>query len=396
MYISHIRLTNWRNFLSLDVPLGLRTFIVGANASGKSNFLDVFRFLQDIAKQSAGGFYTAVESRGGVSKIRNLNARTPSEVKIEVELSNPGDKIWSWKYAIAFTLTSRGKHTPILKFEKVWRNGEETPFLSRPTPEEKSQDDSSVMTETWLQQNGRNREFREIADCFSGINYFHLVPQLLRNPEMFLLQNPSNDPYGLGFLNKIAETNKKTRDSRFRILNKILPCAIPHLKNLSFSKDSKGRPHLDAIYEHWRLNAGHQDELQFSDGTLRLIAILWALMESKGISLFEEPELSLHNQIVEKLPELLALTQQNSINSRQYFLTTHSDHLLADPGIPLSEILVLSPSEQGTNCSLASANPQWREMLKEGFTPAEIVLPETSPRNIAKMPEQFLIPCFAE
>ena len=45
---AEIHLRNWRNFLSVDVPLQWRAFLVGPNASGKSNFLDVIRFLADI------------------------------------------------------------------------------------------------------------------------------------------------------------------------------------------------------------------------------------------------------------------------------------------------------------------------------------------------------------
>jgi len=42
---THINLGNWRNFAHVDVDLQRRGFFVGPNASGKSNFLDVFRFL---------------------------------------------------------------------------------------------------------------------------------------------------------------------------------------------------------------------------------------------------------------------------------------------------------------------------------------------------------------
>ncbi|MCK9218386.1 MAG: AAA family ATPase, partial [Firmicutes bacterium] len=42
MYISHIKLQNWKNFQRVDVDLQERMFIVGPNAAGKSNFLDAF------------------------------------------------------------------------------------------------------------------------------------------------------------------------------------------------------------------------------------------------------------------------------------------------------------------------------------------------------------------
>src|SRR5258707_721976 len=55
MRFSHLQLENWRNFTYVDVGLQQRGFLIGANATGKSNLLDVFRFLRDIVR-IGGGF----------------------------------------------------------------------------------------------------------------------------------------------------------------------------------------------------------------------------------------------------------------------------------------------------------------------------------------------------
>ena len=54
MIISKLALKNWRNFRTAEVRLVDRVFLVGPNASGKSNLLDVFRFLRDIAVAGGG------------------------------------------------------------------------------------------------------------------------------------------------------------------------------------------------------------------------------------------------------------------------------------------------------------------------------------------------------
>ena len=71
MFVTRLILKNWRNFRSVDVELGLRVFVAGPNASGKSILLDVFTFLKDVAKPS-GGLQNAVTERGGISKLRCL------------------------------------------------------------------------------------------------------------------------------------------------------------------------------------------------------------------------------------------------------------------------------------------------------------------------------------
>ena len=60
MYISEIKIENWKNIKSLEANLGYRTFLIGPNASGKSNFLDIFRFLRDILKSFPVGCRIAI------------------------------------------------------------------------------------------------------------------------------------------------------------------------------------------------------------------------------------------------------------------------------------------------------------------------------------------------
>lgn len=85
MLITHVELKNWRNFKSAKFDMGKRVYLIGANASGKSNLLDVFRFLREVSKASGGGLQKAVESRGGITKLRCLQARKDTEVRICVK-----------------------------------------------------------------------------------------------------------------------------------------------------------------------------------------------------------------------------------------------------------------------------------------------------------------------
>jgi predicted ATPase len=55
MRITHVSASNWRNFKTLDFPLENRLFVVGPNAAGKSNLLDIFRFVGDIARPIRAG-----------------------------------------------------------------------------------------------------------------------------------------------------------------------------------------------------------------------------------------------------------------------------------------------------------------------------------------------------
>lgn len=107
MYISRIKLYNWKNFRDCEVLLAERCFVIGANATGKSNFLDVLRFLRDIVKLG-GGLQLAVNIRGGLKKIRCLAARQRTEVCVEVDISENGKNDPKWKYSLELVNTGGG------------------------------------------------------------------------------------------------------------------------------------------------------------------------------------------------------------------------------------------------------------------------------------------------
>jgi len=375
--ISRLTLKNWRNFRSVDIGLTERVFIVGPNASGKSNLLDAVRFLRDVAKPG-GGLQQAIAQRGGVSKIRCLAARNEPDVELGVELSN-GYNAPSWRYQIGFTQQVRGHRQPVLRFERVYRADELV--LERPEPEDEK--DEVRLTQTHLEQINSNSEFREVSRFLESIRYLHLVPQLLKHPEAFKGPGLTEDPFGKNFLEIVARTPETTRRSRLRKIEEALRLAVPQLINLSDAKDDSGVPHLEATYTHWRPNAGKQREDQFSDGTLRLIGLFWTLLEGDSPLLLEEPELSLHTAIVKKLPALFHKMQRK--RRRQIFVSTHSWEMLEDRGIGGEDVVLLQPSNEGTIATVASSNEEIRSMLSSGLSIADVAIPRTAPQAVEQM-----------
>ena len=380
MIINRLIVKNWRNFQEIDVELSPRQFIVGANASGKSNLLDIFRFLRDIVKAEGGGFQKAVKDRGGVSKLRCLAARRDPEIAIEVHLADNSKPQTTWRYAIGFRLEPWGHRRTYLTYERVWKNGQQ--LLNRPDEADKA--DMDRRTQTFLEQINANAAFREMARFFQTITYLHLVPQLLRFADSIQGRVVEDDPFGQGFLERIAKTPEKTRSSRLRKIEDALKIAVPQLKELKFIRDeTTGRPHLQALYSHWRPNAGLQREDQFSDGTLRLLGFLWSLLEGDSLLLLEEPELSLHTEIVSQLAALISRMQKSQ--RRQIFVSTHSESLLREPGIDGREILLLTPAKEGTEVKIASDLEHVRELLANGLTAGEVVLSTTRPENAKQL-----------
>ena len=382
MQFTHLKLRNWRNFVKVDLAIGERLFITGPNASGKSNLLDVFRFLRDIAK-TGGGLQQAVKERGDMSRIRCLAARRYPDVEIEVALANQGASPPEvWRYAIGLRQESRGLRRVLLSYERVWLNDQA--LLNRPDDNTEDRSDEMRLTQTHLEQIASNVKFRPIAEAFQKTLYLHLVPQLLKHPNLGNRDAAGEDPFGLRFLERVMTTPEKTRKARLRKIEQALRLAVPELKNLSDTRDERGLPHLEALYEHWRSHGGRQREDQFSDGTLRLIGLLWTLLEGDALLLLEEPELSLHSQIVSKLPPLIWRLQR--AKGRQVFLSSHSVELFSDRGIKPVEVAMLRPQgSEGTIVELAADKEDVRLLLEGGMTVADAVLPMTAPANVQQL-----------
>lgn len=123
---TRVQVENWRNFGKIDVPLQRRAFVVGPNAAGKSNFLDLFRFLHDIVSVGRG-FESAVQSRGGVSGLRSLFARRHSDIHISVDIGTD-EHAPVWQYELRFNQDNLQR--PVIRVEKVTSN--ETILWSAP------------------------------------------------------------------------------------------------------------------------------------------------------------------------------------------------------------------------------------------------------------------------
>jgi predicted ATPase len=355
--------------------------LLGANASGKSNLLDFFRFLRDVGKSHGGGLQKAINDRGGMKKLRCLHARKDTEVKIEVHLNELGETLQTWKYVLAFKSESTGEHRSLISSEEVYQN--DKCILRRPDNQDKK--DTARLTQTAMEQIQANKDFRELVKNFGETTYLHLVPQLLKFGDQIGGRCLEEDPFGQGFLERVAKTPERTRRTRLKKIGEALSKVVPHLQELNFVSDPvNGSPHLEAKYAHHRPNGAIQREEQFSDGTLRLIALLWVLYEGDSLLLLEEPELSLNNSIVQQIPILFQrVNRDRKKRSRQILTSTHSEALLSNPGIDPKGVLLLEPAQEGTNIRIL--NEREEELIRDGFSISEVLLPKTGLETAKKL-----------
>jgi predicted ATPase len=378
--ITSLTLRNWRTFKNLEVDLGERLIIVGPNASGKSNLLDSIRFLRDLSRDG-GGLQSALRSRGGLSRVRCLFARTNNKGLVEVTVTiGDDDDPAQWTYSVSFAGEKGGFNRPVVARELVKRGN--TVLIDRPDAQDLA--DPERLIQTALEQISANKDFREIADFISETRYLHLVPQIIRDSNR--AGDLRDDPFGGDFIARMNRVAPRTRDSWLRRITAALQIAVPQFESLQVVIDPSGRPHLESRYTNWRVKGSRQDEGDFSDGTLRLIGLLWSLVEVGRRAtpiLLEEPELSLHPAVVSLLPRVLASAQRGS--GAQILLTTHSPDLLEDEGIRPEEVLELAPTTDGTTGRTIDQIPEAMELFSSGLSLADIVRARSAPPGIERL-----------
>jgi predicted ATPase len=321
------------------------------------------------------GFSTALELREGLRAVRCLQARRLSYVEIDVDVGND-DQPAIWSYRIRFTRFGRDSFATV-EDEEILKLG----VLVKNQKRTKNETDPFRFSQSIIQQAINQAEFRELVEFFNSIRYLHVVPQIVRDPRRALER--TEDPYGGDLLKKINETTPRTRDARLHRVADALKIAVPQFVDLKLDHDKEGRPHLKAGFKHWRPRPTYQTEEVFSDGTLRLIGFLWSLGDKDGPLLLEEPELSLHPDVVRQLPAMIARMQR--LSGRQVCMTTHSDALVGADGVGLHEVHRLVPGENGTTIETARDNTQIRQLVESGLSVGEAAMPLARPKGVEQL-----------
>jgi predicted ATPase len=81
MKITELSVSNFRSFERLNLELDTFNVLIGANASGKSNFVEIFKFLRDIANH---GLQNAVSMQGGMAYLKNVTSDPGQPLSVRV------------------------------------------------------------------------------------------------------------------------------------------------------------------------------------------------------------------------------------------------------------------------------------------------------------------------
>ena len=346
--ITSIRLVNFKNFADETLRVGPFTVIVGANASGKSNIRDAFRFLHGIGrgytladilggKYGGGGQVEWRPIRGAANEIIrfgqflfslevgvNLNG---IELHYSIEVSslpdkdNPQkiDKFWVSREQLISGATSvfdsygSGEGPEIEKsLEPYIDLHPDKPTLTRllllsQEVEFLSSDDQAVA--------------EQLHSIFANMRFLELSPEQMREPSFPGANVLGGSGENLPTVLEEICADPERREILTSWVHELTPMDI---KDFEFPRDPSGRVHLMLCEANGRKVSAYSA----SDGTLRFLAMLAALLSgnSKGLYFFEEIDTGIHPARQWLLLELIE--KQAAKNNIQIMTTTHAPDLL--------------------------------------------------------------------
>ena len=363
-YISHIYAKNWKNFPEINLLVDSRkNLLIGANASGKTNFLDLLRFIGDIARND---LQKAVNSRGGFASLRFFKyKKDETEISVKFTIRNFDDFNDFFEYELAFKISWGGSKNLYIDKEILRHNDKEIfNIVSKFKEVDKKDRIQTIIHNQYLSN-------KIIKSFFENIFYYHLNPLSVRKRTADDRNKTELDSSGANFIEILYKTSNKMRQSFLAKATASLQSFIPNLENIKFEQDNSGIYHLFLEMKDSKNNEIKQDEILMSDGTLRLLGLLWSIYEKSSKSsvlLIEEPEISLHTEIINYLPRLLHQIQRNK--KVQIFLTTHSPEMLREP-IKAENVFGIYFEDKGSKIQSIKNWKDFEIFEKSGFSLSE-------------------------
>ncbi len=336
--ITSIRLVNFKNFADETLRLGPFTVIVGANASGKSNIRDAFRFLHGIGRgytlaEIMGGKYGAdwKPIRGAMNEIVRFGQEAFS-IEVGLKLSNgnasylievsagekrPGEfrvvkeELKLESATIYYTAHDDGAN---LMVRGMWNREKEIPFdLGQPAL-------TQLIRSFRLKQALNERMMEELCSVLSNIRFLELLPERMREPAFPGASVLGDSGENLPTVLQEICSDPKRQEILASWLQELTPMDVT---GFEFPRDPSGRVHLVIREKNGRTVSAYSA----SDGTLRFLALLAVLLGENpaGLYFFEEIENGIHPV---RLGLLLDLFEGAIRGDGQVIGTTHAPTLL--------------------------------------------------------------------
>ena len=328
---ENISVRGFRRLQNIDLDMRNLIVMIGANGAGKTSFLDV---LSILAASASGNLQNLLQLKGGLNEILTRGKVQELEIKISMQVPDEQPLLYN------LTLSPKGlsyevrdeyltQHRDSSKkepFKYIESQGldikyfqEESRGFVRPNWEHNPFETSLSQVPKMYHEPENLR--KSLASCtyYGALDVSEKSP--IRLPQAM---RPAKLPGASGenLVSCLYDLRETDRD-RFEMVENIISAAFPDFERLNFPPVAAGtmsmtwtdRNFSEPFYVH-----------ELSEGTLRFLWLV-ALLQSQTlttITLLDEPEVSLHPELLRHLVYLMREASKHT----QLIVATYSDRLI--------------------------------------------------------------------
>ena len=346
--VKRIGIQGFKRLLDISMDMRPLMVMIGANGSGKTSFMDA---LSLVATSAEGGLNRRLNDMGGAAEILTRERSEDMSFSAEMEVPNHNPLEYSMSIAVqgqAYSISQEsltqlrtgGFAQPFKHIESVYKDIQYFDTA-----------DNHLIRPNWAfnyfesslsQVPKLFREAEDLRRTLSAVTQYHVLDVGPRAPvklpqQLRPVQLPGENGENLvPFLFNLRETDR----DKYEAIEDALRVAFPGFDSLTFpiaaagmiSMTWKDKAFRSPIYIH-----------QLSEGTLRFLWLA-SLLQSPGLStitMIDEPEVSLHPELLSLLAELL----REASHRTQIIVATHSDRLIRF--LEAGEVVAMDVGEDG-------------------------------------------------
>lgn len=360
MKISNIEIKNFKSFKDISVDLNKFNVVIGESASGKTNFIESFKFLKDICDDYEKGI-----RRHGKGLLQNINLKSESPTCIKVIFKEDNHSLGikipnkfnnNENNRICYNLIEYELNLDFKSDDEIIKESVKLNYLIKDDNANEVYQNALFLINNngHVEVNFENEEYIDEEFFVPGAllnivnNNFNEEKGLLINSPLSSVPIPwSNHIKLFEFYNLDPKFSKMSTPSGNDVLSEYgdnLPYFLEKILNNQSEKNefmnlvSDLLPHIEDINVFDLNNTGkmfkvlenyNEDEIIspfVSDGTANIIALISTLYFGKGNTIFiEEPERHIHPSL---FISLVSMMKEVSSKNKQIILTTHNPELL--------------------------------------------------------------------
>lgn len=365
--IRQIQIQNYKSIERAVVDLEPFTVFVGANGSGKSNFVDALAFVQECLSDSIRQAWNRREKasllpvwlKGAVSFGFNFAIDLAEGVTADYAFKVSVDEDERFRIA-------REKCSVVNRSGGRWAYEVAEGRFLKEIPGIRSQ---LLPDRLALFAASATEEFRPVYDFLTSMRLYSIDPRRLRqwqdvDPGISLEPDGSNAASVLGEILYGEEDQY-----RYERIRNLLSVAVPGIQKIDVI-DKGGKAILEFETEVGEGELGHLAATEMSDGTLRLLGLLLAIYQPQrpAVLAIEEPEATVHPAAAELVVQVLL----DAAHDRQVLITTHSPDILDAKELADAQIRVVT-IEHGRTIIAPLSNASRRGIQERLYTPGELL-----------------------